>query len=111
MRERKRGTVRDLRRENRAAVLWSLYLGQPRNRQELSASTGLSAASVTNVIRELPGTPANHSPNYSGPVHCWSVASVQVSMSSRELVSPPGSVRQSWEVGLTSSPFDSCVQS
>jgi predicted NBD/HSP70 family sugar kinase len=53
MRERKRGTVRDLRRENRAAVLWSLYLGQPRNRQELSTSTGLSAASVTNVIREL----------------------------------------------------------
>jgi predicted NBD/HSP70 family sugar kinase len=53
MRDRKRGTVRDLRRENRAAVLWSLYLGQPRSRQELGAATGLSAASVTNVIREL----------------------------------------------------------
>ena len=53
MRDRKRGTVRDLRRENRAAVLWSLYLSQPRSRQELSAATGLSAASVTNVIREL----------------------------------------------------------
>jgi predicted NBD/HSP70 family sugar kinase len=53
MRERKRGTVRDLRRENRAAVLWSLYLSQARSRQELSAATGLSAASVTNVIREL----------------------------------------------------------
>jgi predicted NBD/HSP70 family sugar kinase len=53
MRDRKRGTVRDLRRENRAAVLWSLYLGQPRSRQELCAATGLSAASVTNVIREL----------------------------------------------------------
>jgi predicted NBD/HSP70 family sugar kinase len=53
MRDRKRGTVRDLRRENRSAVLWSLYLGQPRSRQELSAATGLSAASVTNVIREL----------------------------------------------------------
>src|SRR5487761_415758 len=53
MRDRKRGTVRDLRRENRAAVLWSLYLGQLRSRQELSAATGLSAASVTNVIREL----------------------------------------------------------
>ncbi len=26
MRDRKRATVRDLRRENRAAVLWSLYL-------------------------------------------------------------------------------------
>ena len=53
MRDRKRGTVRDLRRENRAAVVWSLYLSQPRSRQELGAATGLSAASVTNVIREL----------------------------------------------------------
>jgi predicted NBD/HSP70 family sugar kinase len=53
MRERKRGTVRDLRRENRAAVLWSLYLGKARTRQEVSAATGLSAASVTSVVREL----------------------------------------------------------
>ncbi len=53
MRDRKRGTVRDLRRENRAAVLWSLYLSQPRSRHELGAATGLSAASVTSVIREL----------------------------------------------------------
>ena len=53
MRDRMRGTVRDLRRENRAAVLWWLYLSQPRSRQELGAATGLSAASVTNVIREL----------------------------------------------------------
>jgi predicted NBD/HSP70 family sugar kinase len=53
MRDRKRGTVRDLRRENRAAVLWSLYLSQARSRHELSATTGLSAAAVTNVVREL----------------------------------------------------------
>lgn len=53
MHDRKRGTVRDLRRENRAAILWSLYLTQPRSRHELSAATGLSPASVTNVIREL----------------------------------------------------------
>jgi predicted NBD/HSP70 family sugar kinase len=53
MRDRRRGTVRDLRRENRAAVLWSLYLGHSRSRHELGAATGLSAASVTNVIREL----------------------------------------------------------
>jgi predicted NBD/HSP70 family sugar kinase len=53
MRDRKRATVRDLRRENRAGVLWSLYLEQSRSRQELSAATGLSPASVTNVIREL----------------------------------------------------------
>jgi len=53
IRNRKRGTVRALRRENRAAVLWSLYLDQPRTRHELNVATGLSAASVTNVIREL----------------------------------------------------------
>jgi predicted NBD/HSP70 family sugar kinase len=50
---RRRGTVRDLRRENRAAVLWSLYFGRPVSRQDLSAATGLSPASVTNVVREL----------------------------------------------------------
>jgi predicted NBD/HSP70 family sugar kinase len=53
MRDRKRGTVRDLRRENRAAVLWSVYLSQSCSRYEVSATTGLSAASVANVIREL----------------------------------------------------------
>jgi predicted NBD/HSP70 family sugar kinase len=63
MRELKRGTVRDLRRDNRAAVLWSLYLRQSHlsqpappqrvSRPDLSAATGLSAASVTNVVREL----------------------------------------------------------
>ena len=45
--------MRGLRRENRAAVLWSLYFSQPGTRQDLGAATGLSAASVTNVIREL----------------------------------------------------------
>ena len=53
MRDQKRGTVLDLRRENRAVVMWSLHLGQSRSRQELSAATGLSAGSVTNVVREL----------------------------------------------------------
>jgi predicted NBD/HSP70 family sugar kinase len=53
MLHRRRGTVRDLRRENRAAVLWSLYFSRPGSRQDLSAVTGLSPASVTNVIREL----------------------------------------------------------
>jgi predicted NBD/HSP70 family sugar kinase len=53
MLEHRRATVRDLRRENRAAVLWSLYFSRPLSRQELSAATGLSPASVTNVIREL----------------------------------------------------------
>ncbi|MDR0342437.1 MAG: ROK family transcriptional regulator [Nocardiopsaceae bacterium] len=53
MRLGRRGTVRDLRRENRAAVLWSLYFSRPGSRQGLSAATGLSPASVTNVVREL----------------------------------------------------------
>ena len=51
--ERKRGTVRDLRRDNRSVLLWSLYFDQPRSRQDLSQATGLSPASVSNVIREL----------------------------------------------------------
>jgi predicted NBD/HSP70 family sugar kinase len=49
----RRGTVRDLRRENGAAVLWSLYFGRPCTRQDLATATGLSPASVTNVVREL----------------------------------------------------------
>src|SRR5215469_9989737 len=53
MRDRKRGTVRDLRRENRSVLLWSLYFSQPRSRQELSQATGLSLASVSNVVHEL----------------------------------------------------------
>jgi predicted NBD/HSP70 family sugar kinase len=63
MQGRRRGTVRDLRRDNRAAVMWSLYLSQPHpgqpyrgqslSRPDLGSATGLSAASVTNVIREL----------------------------------------------------------
>ena len=51
--DRKRATVRGLRRENRAAILWSLYFSQPGTRQDLSVATGLSPASVTNVVREL----------------------------------------------------------
>lgn len=53
MAERKRWTVRDLRRDNRTVLLWSLFSRQPCSRQDLGAATGLSAASVSNVIREL----------------------------------------------------------
>jgi len=53
MRERRRWTVRDLRRDNRSVLLSSLFFEQPRSRQELSEETGLSPASVSNVIREL----------------------------------------------------------
>ena len=51
--ETRRWTVRDLRRGNRAVLLWSLFRGQPCSRQELCDATGLSFASVCNVIREL----------------------------------------------------------
>jgi predicted NBD/HSP70 family sugar kinase len=53
MLDRTRGTVRDLRRDTRSALLRSLYFRQSRNRQELSEATGLSQASVSNVVREL----------------------------------------------------------
>jgi predicted NBD/HSP70 family sugar kinase len=53
MRERRRWTVRDLRRDNRSVLLSSLFFEQPRSRQDLSDETGLSPASVSNVIREL----------------------------------------------------------
>lgn len=50
---RKRGTVHDLRRDNRSVLLNALYFGGERSRQDLSAATGLSQASVSNVMREL----------------------------------------------------------
>jgi predicted NBD/HSP70 family sugar kinase len=53
MQHRRRGTVLDLRRENGAVVLQSLYFSRPCSRQDLSAATGLSVASVTNVVRKL----------------------------------------------------------
>src|SRR5487761_1351078 len=53
MRERGRWTVRDLRRDNRSVLLSSLFFEQPRSRQDLSEETGLSPASVSNVVREL----------------------------------------------------------
>jgi predicted NBD/HSP70 family sugar kinase len=53
MHGRRSGSIKDLRRENRSAVLWSLYFDRPRSRQDLGAATGLSPASVTNVVREL----------------------------------------------------------
>ena len=53
MRERRRWTVRDLRRDNRSVLLTSLFFDQPQSRPELSEATGLSPASVSNVVREL----------------------------------------------------------
>src|ERR1700733_6941646 len=53
MLERRRSTVRDLRRDNRSVLLSALYFDQPCSRQDLSEATGLSSASVSNVVREL----------------------------------------------------------
>ncbi|MFI8997495.1 ROK family protein [Streptomyces sp. NPDC053542] len=53
MPERHRRTVRDLRRGNRATLLRRLYFEGPLSRQELTAHTGLSSASVSNVTAEL----------------------------------------------------------
>lgn len=53
MPERTRRTVRDLRRGNRSALLRRLYFDGPLTRQELGRLTGLSQASVSNVVAEL----------------------------------------------------------
>ncbi|WP_222853727.1 ROK family transcriptional regulator [Fodinicola acaciae] len=49
----KRSTVRDLRRHNRSALLTKLFQDGPLSRHELSGPTGLSAATVSNVIGGL----------------------------------------------------------
>ncbi|MFD0472744.1 hypothetical protein ACFQ0B_33940 [Nonomuraea thailandensis] len=48
-----RKTVRDLRRGNRAMLLRALYFGGPASRNELSAQTGLSAATVSTMTGDL----------------------------------------------------------
>lgn len=46
-------TVRDLRRENRSAVLRRLYFDGPMSRLMLGPAIGLSSGSVSNVVAEL----------------------------------------------------------
>ncbi|MFE3852348.1 ROK family protein [Streptomyces griseorubiginosus] len=46
-------TVRDLRRGNRTAVLQRLYFDGPMSRFALAPATGLSAASISNVVADL----------------------------------------------------------
>lgn len=48
-----RSTVRDLRRRNRSILLSKLFHDGPLSRLELSRSTGLSAATASNVTAEL----------------------------------------------------------
>ncbi|MFK4070218.1 ROK family protein [Streptomyces sp. NPDC029674] len=53
MRVRNGRTVRDLRRENRTAVLQRLYFDGPLSRFSLGPATGMSSGSVSNVVAEL----------------------------------------------------------
>ncbi len=46
-------TVRDLRKSNRARVLWELYLHGPLTRQEVGTAAGVSPATVSNLIGDL----------------------------------------------------------
>ncbi|MEV6846363.1 ROK family protein [Actinoplanes sp. NPDC051411] len=49
----KKASVRDVRRRNRALILRHVWLNSPTSRSEVGADTGLSAATVTNVMNEL----------------------------------------------------------
>jgi predicted NBD/HSP70 family sugar kinase len=49
----KRTTVRDVRRRNRGVLLSKLYFDGPLSRQDLSRTSGLSTATVSNVTGEL----------------------------------------------------------
>lgn len=51
--EPKRATVRDLRRRNRSTLLSTLFFEGPLSRYELGRRTGLSAATVSNVVGEM----------------------------------------------------------
>ncbi|GAB3432634.1 ROK family transcriptional regulator [Actinophytocola sediminis] len=51
--EAKRATVRDLRRRNRSTLLSTLFFEGPLSRFELGQRTGLSAATVSNVVGEM----------------------------------------------------------
>jgi predicted NBD/HSP70 family sugar kinase len=48
-----RATIRDLRRRNRSTLLRRLFFGGALGRQELARLTGLSSATVTNVMSSL----------------------------------------------------------
>jgi predicted NBD/HSP70 family sugar kinase len=53
MTERSRSTVRDLRRTNRSALLWELCFAAPLTRPDLSRTTGLSLATVSNLVTDF----------------------------------------------------------
>ncbi|HTJ36672.1 MAG TPA: ROK family transcriptional regulator [Dactylosporangium sp.] len=49
----KKASVKDVRRRNRALILRQVWLGGPTSRSEVGAATGLSPATVTNLMNEL----------------------------------------------------------
>jgi len=49
----KKASVRDVRRRNRALILQHVLLNSPTSRSEVGTATGLSPATVTNVMNEL----------------------------------------------------------
>jgi predicted NBD/HSP70 family sugar kinase/DNA-binding MarR family transcriptional regulator len=48
-----KASVKDVRRRNRALILRHVWLNNPTSRSEVGAATGLSPATVTNVMNEL----------------------------------------------------------
>ncbi|WP_370374528.1 ROK family protein [Catenulispora sp. GP43] len=53
MTSRAQKTTRDLRWHNRSDLLTRLYLGEATNRNDLARASGLSAATVSNVVSDL----------------------------------------------------------
>lgn len=49
----RRATVRDMRRSNRAAVLYRIFLDGPISRNDVAQSTALSQASVSNLVTDM----------------------------------------------------------
>src|SRR5579859_4861195 len=53
MKRIRKSVVPDVRQINRSTVLRRIYLGQSMSRQKLSQHSGLSSATITNVVAEL----------------------------------------------------------
>jgi hypothetical protein len=48
-----RRTSRHLKRDNRAAILRHIYIHGPASRLDVALRTGVSAATVTNIVSDL----------------------------------------------------------
>ena len=60
----KKASVKDVRRRNRALILREVLLNGPTSRSEVGAATGLSPATVTNVMNELIAEGSVHEGGY-----------------------------------------------